>query len=322
MNSPRISVILPVYNCEKYLSKCLESLMAQTIREIEIIAVNDSSDDGSLAILEKYKVADSRINVITQENGGAGKARNTGLDAAKGEYISFLDADDFFEPNMLEEAYNAAVVHNADFSAYKCDFFEENNEGKYAFNYQKWTLRTEHLPPYAPFCYRQFTSNVFRVFVGWAWDKLFKHEFIRKNNIRFQEQRTTNDLLFVFSAIVLAKRIVVVPKILIHQRRNLNDSLSKTREKSWDNFYKALIALREVLRNNCIYNELEKDYINYAFHFCLWNYKTLEESTQKLLGEALRNGWFKELGIDNKPESYFLGTNSKNDYLLYKRIIE
>ena len=104
------------------------------------------------------------------------------------------------------------------------------------------------IPPYHPFNHRQMTGNVFKVFVGWAWDKLFLKEFVDKYHLTFQEQRTSNDLLFVFSAVVLAKKISVVPMVLAHQRRDAKDSLSKTREYSWDCFYRALMALRDRLR--------------------------------------------------------------------------
>lgn len=91
----------------------------------------------------------------------------------------------------------------------------------------------QELPPYAPFGRRQMTDNIFKVFVGWAWDKLFLKSFVDEKNLTFQEQRTSNDLLFVFSAVALAKKIAVTDKILAHQRRDAKDSLSKTREKSW-----------------------------------------------------------------------------------------
>jgi|GEM_PF-465458 len=314
----KVSVIIPVYNAEQYLRQCLDSVVAQTLEDIEIITVNDGSTDGSLTILEEYVALDPRIRVITQENGGAGRARNAGMDAANGDYLSFLDADDFFEPNMLEEAYKAAVSDNADVSAFKSDSYYEDED---RFAYEKWTLLMEHVPPYLPFNYRQLTTNVFRTFIGWAWDKIFKREFVQKHGLRFQEQRTTNDLLFVYSAILLAKRITVVPEILAHQRRTSKDSLSKTREKSWDNFYNALFALRETLIDNNIHDELEKDFINYALHFTIWNYKTLAKPTQKLMGNAIRSGRFIELGIHGKPESYFSDNSERKDYLLYKAIM-
>ena len=135
------------------------------------------------------------------------------------------------------------------------------------------------------------TGNVFKVFVGWAWDKLFLKEFVDKYHLTFQEQRTSNDMLFVFSAVALAKKISVVPVVLAHQRRDAKDSLSKTRENSWDCFYHALTALRDKLREEGLYEELEKDYINYALHFSLWNYNTLSEPTKTKLKEKLKSEW-------------------------------
>ena len=149
------------------------------------------------------------------------------------------------------------------------------------------------------------TGNVFKVFVGWAWDKLFLKEFVDKYHLTFQEQRTSNDLLFVFSAVVLAKKISVVPMVLAHQRRDAKDSLSKTREYSWDCFYRALMALRDRLREEGLYEELERDYINYALHFSLWNYNTLSEPTKTKLKDKLRGEWFRELGVEGKSKDYF-----------------
>ena len=156
---------------------------------------------------------------------------------------------------------------------------------------------------------------MFKVFVGWAWDKLFLKEFVDKHHLTFQEQRTSNDLLFVFSAVVLAKKISVVPMVLAHQRRDAKDSLSKTREYSWDCFYHALMALRDRLREENLYKELEKDYINYALHFSLWNYNTLSEPTKTKLKDKLRGEWFRELGIEGKSKDYFYNKQEFEQYL-------
>ena len=106
MEEIKVSVIIPVYNAEEHLEQCLDSILCQTLKEIEIICVDDGSKDSSPAILAEYAKKDNRVRVIRQENGGAGKARNTGLSAAKGKYLSFLDADDFSQPEMLEKAFN------------------------------------------------------------------------------------------------------------------------------------------------------------------------------------------------------------------------
>lgn len=310
----KVSVIIPVYNVENYLRQCLDSVIGQTLKEIEIICVNDSSTDDSLKILNEYAEKDARMKVLSQENAGAGAARNRGMDAATGKYLSFLDSDDFFEPDMLEKAYELAEQDQADFVVYKSDQYHTEKD---EFVPVKWVVREKEIPPYHPFHRRQMTDNVFKVFVGWAWDKLFLREFVEKYELRFQEQRTSNDMLFVFSAVALAKKIAVVPEVLAHQRRDAKDSLSKTRENSWRCFYDALIALKNKLVKEGLYAELEKDYINYALHFTLWNYNTISEPTKTKLKNVLEGEWFRELGIAGKNEDYFY---NKKEYKQYKEI--
>lgn len=307
-----VSVIIPVYNAERYLRQCLDSVAGQTLKEIEILCIDDGSGDSSPEILDEYRKRDDRFIIIRQNNAGAGAARNKGLDISKGKYLSFLDADDFFEPDMLEKAVAVAEADQSDYVVFKSDQYMTEQD---AFNYPKWVFQEQHIPPYRPFTYRQLTRNIFRVFVGWAWDKLYLREFVLEHGLRFQEQRTSNDLLFVFSALFIAKRISVCTDILAHQRRDSGDSLSKTREKSWQCFYDALIALRERLISEGKYKELEKDFINYALHFTLWNYTSLAEPTKSKLYDKLTAEWLDDLGITGKPEEYF---TEKKDYSQYK----
>ena len=308
----QVSVIIPVYNAEQYLEKCIGSITAQTLEDIEILCVDDGSTDGSLVLLKKLQAADGRIRVITPPNGGAGAARNTGLRHAAGKYLSFLDADDFFEPNMLEEAVAAAEQYSAEMVVFNSDQYHMDTD---SFAEVPWVLRKRDIPPYMPFTYRQLTDNVLKTFVGWAWDKLFLREFVLEQEIRFQEQRTTNDMLFVFTALVSAKRIAVVDKVLAHQRRGSSESLSVTRERSWHCFYDALTALRSRLEQQDIFWELEQDYINYALHFCLWNLNTLAEPTHSLLADKLRKEWFEALQIAGKPDAYFYEKDEYDQYL-------
>lgn len=317
MTDIKVSVIIPVYNVEKYLRQNLASIANQTLKEIEVICVDDGSTDSSFEIVKEYAEKDPRFIAVSQENGGAGAARNNGLRRARGKYLSFLDSDDFFDEKMLEEAYNKAEETKADFVVFQSDqYYEETKE----FKDVSWTLRYAELPPYQPFGRRSMTDNVFKVFVGWAWDKLYNREFVLNNNLWFQEQRTSNDMLFVFSAVAIAKRIAYVEKgkVLAHQRRNNKDSLSNTREKSWDCFYKALLALRQRLVDEGIYKELEKDYINYALHFSLWNLNTLAEPTYSKLYDRLKNEWWQELGVAGKDRDYFY---NKKEYEQFEKIM-
>ena len=317
MTDIKVSVIIPVYNVEKYLRQNLDSVANQTLKDIEVICVDDGSTDSSFEIVKEYAEKDPRFIAVSQENGGAGAARNNGLRRARGKYLSFLDSDDFFDERMLEEAYNKAEETKADFVVFRSDqYYEETKE----FKNVSWTLRYAEIPPYQPFGRRAMTDNVFKVFVGWAWDKLYNREFVLNNNLWFQEQRTSNDMLFVFSAVAIAKKIACVEKdkILAHQRRNNKDSLSNTREKSWDCFYKALLALKQRLVDEGIYKELEKDYINYALHFSLWNLNTLAEPTYSKLYDKLKNEWWQELGVAGKDKGYFY---NKKEYEEFEKIM-
>lgn len=314
----KVSVIIPVYNVEKYLKQNLKSITQQTLKEIEIICVDDGSTDSSYKIIEEFAANDSRVIPVKQANGGAGAARNNGLRRARGKYLSFLDSDDFFEPNMLEEAYKKAEETKADFVVFNSDqYYEDSNEYKSV----PWVVRYAELPPYQPFGRRAMTDNIFKVFVGWAWDKLYNRKWVLENDLWFQEQRTSNDMLFVFSSIAIAKRIAYVEKdkILAHQRRNNKSSLSNTREKSWDCFYNALCALRDRLKAEGIYKELEKDYINYALHFALWNLNTLAEPTHQKLFDKLKDEWWKDLGVEGKDKDYFY---NKKEFEQYEKLFK
>ena len=141
---------------------------------------------------------------------------------------------------------------------------------------------------------------------------------MQQHNIWFQEQRTSNDLLFVFTALLVAKRIAVVDKVLAHQRRGGSESLSVTREKSWHCFYDALNALKKRMEDEDIFWELEKDYVNYALHFALWHLNSLAEPTHQLLQDKLCNEWFAALGIVGKPESYFY---NRKEYAQFKSLM-
>ena len=313
---PNISVILPIYNASSCIEETLNYILSQTFTDYEVICVDDGSTDNTLEVLKEYEKKDNRIKVISQSNGGAGKARNTGLDNSTGDYLAFLDADDLYDPDMLSKAYSKAIEGNADLVVWKCDRYNDTTK---EYSPTPWTLREKDLPPYRPMYYRNFTDNVFKVFVGWAWDKLFKRDYILENHLRFQEIRTSNDMLFTFMGVVLAKRIEIVPEVLAHHRVNDMSSLSNTRDRSWDCFYQALTALRDSLKEHNLYNELEQDYINYALHFSLWHLDTIQGEKREVLFTALKDKWFKDLGVEGRPEEYFY---IKHEYQKYQKIKE
>ncbi len=321
MQSPKVSVIIPVYNTEKYLHKCLDSVINQTLKDIEIICVDDGSTDGSLGILREYEKKDPRVRVFTQPNINAGAARNNGLSHAAGEYLSFLDADDFFEANMLEDAYCRAKDKNAEIVVFRCDhYFSETGEYKLVM----WSVRPDLFPTHDPFSGEDVTKDFFKAFTGWAWDKLILHTFVEENNLRFQEQRTTNDLFFSFYALAKSKRITFLDKVLVHHRTTLEESLQSTRERSWDCFYNALVMLYQALNDAGLYEHYKRDFINYFVHFSLWNINSLSWPTQELAFYMLKTTWAKEFHIAQYDTSYFYNKNEYQEFcsILNKQYLE
>lgn len=309
---PCVSVIVPVFNRELVIEECLQSVLGQSLEHIEVICIDDGSTDGSLRILKELAIKDARLRIIQQENQGAAAARNRGMQEAQGRYLSFLDADDVFDEDMLLLATAEAERSKADFVVFRSDRFVDDFEQRSPI---PWSLRSEWLPKRGPFAWRDIKGNTFKAFIGWAWDKLFRREFIERHGLRFQEQRTTNDMLFVFSALVLARRISVVGEVLAHQRRSTEGTLSVTREESWDCFYHALVALRDRLRKEELYEDLEVDFINYALHACLWNVETLEEPARSMLLAQLEGEWLEDLGIAGKEPGYFQDEDEYQRYI-------
>lgn len=312
----KVSVIIPVYNVEKYLEECLDSIINQTLKEIEIICIDDGSTDSSLNVLENYKKKDKRIIVLQQQNLGAGAARNKGLDLARGKYLSFLDADDFFELTMLEKAYNKCEMDNAEICVFRSMEFDNKSKKSQLI---PWTIRKRFLPSNIPFSSKKAAKYIFQVFNGWAWDKLYNRKFIQFNKLEFQEIRTTNDAYFVFMANVLADKITILNDILAYHRVNTKTSLSVTREKSWDCCYKAIVAIKRNLIKQDLYNVFKQSYINWALHFCIWNACTLKGNSKKYLLNALSEKYFEELGFKNYLSDFYY---DKNEYAIYQEILK
>lgn len=312
---PRISVILPVYNVDRYLEKCMDSILNQTFDDFELICIDDGSTDTSLSILKEYANKDLRITIIIQKNQGAGVARNKGIDIAKGKYLSFLDADDYIEATMLQKMYEQCEQHNAQIGICKAYFYDNvTSEVKPC----TFSVRSHEIPDKECFSCEEIKSSPFHALMGWAWDKLYLKEFVIEYKLRFQEQRTTNDMYFVFMSLLYAKRISIIDEYLYYQRRNVSNSLSSTRYKSWECFYYALIKIKEEMEDKELYSKYEQSFSNYALHSCLWNLESLPMDIAEKLYNKLINEWFDKLNINGHDDNYF---ENKNEYKKYLEII-
>jgi glycosyltransferase involved in cell wall biosynthesis len=226
---PKVSVVVPVYNAELYLAQALDSLVNQTLREIEIITVNDGSTDGSRKILEEYAQRDKRVVVIDQANAGVGRAINAGIDAAQGEYLAHMDSDDYISLRMLEDLYGIAKKHDLDLAI--------SNFYKFSGSYEtfKSTEFRFHVNPY--FYNRVFAPDDFlnkdsNYLVGFAWcqtwSTLYRREFLDEHGIRWNEKvRAYNDLGFWFQTRSLAKRLMYVDRAYYFYRQdNVNSTIN------------------------------------------------------------------------------------------------
>lgn len=260
MSSPKVSVIVPVHNAEKYLEQCLNSILGQTLKDIEVICVNDKSTDGSAAILDSYAANEPRLRVLQSPGLGAGGARNIGLESAQGKYLSFLDADDFFEPDMLESAVAKAEEDQSDIVVYGSWLYDTMRQ---ANRQAKWMLNTECLPEGRPFAPSEIADCLFNVFGNYTWNKLFRTSLVRERGVLFQEISRTNDLFFTCTALTQADLISVIDKIFVHYRIATPTSLQSTNDRDPLSFLKAFDALHVFLEFNDLLPQYEESFDNH-----------------------------------------------------------
>ena len=211
-----VSVIIPVYNVEQYLEECLDSAVNQTLHDIEIICINDGSTDLSPEILEKYRVTDSRITVLDQENRGISAARNRGLQIARGEYIAFLDSDDRLEPEALELLVDTARKNDAEIVVFQRDIFYETEElAEKHFSTLNTVDRVSDVCTGVTFIRQSKDANTYNVAV---WHALWRRDLLEKNGISFMEGIIHEDYLFSFQTYMAAARVIQIPDILYHSR--------------------------------------------------------------------------------------------------------
>ncbi|WP_372519739.1 glycosyltransferase family 2 protein [Candidatus Ruminimicrobiellum ovillum] len=276
MDNVKVSIIIPVYNVEQYLRQCLDSVVNQTLKDIEIICIDDGSSDSSLEILHEYSSKDSRIKIITQQHEGAGAARNKGLAVANGKYLSFLDSDDFFETDMLEQLYNCSEKYNTDIVICKSNTFDNGNIK------EQNNIKDKLLPNKEVFSSLDIPKYAFQFHMGWCWDKLYKTSFIKEKGICFQNIRRHNDAFFAHISMINAERIYVLNKRLVYYRKNRNASITQANIKKDEYIFLCKDMLKEIknyLIKNNLFEIFKQSYVNYcmftvAEHFKLLSFKT------------------------------------------------
>ena len=310
--NPQISVIIPIYNCEKYIKECLSSLIKQTFKNFEIICINDGSNDDTLKILKKFEAKDERIIIFNQNNSGPGIARNVGMKKSKGEYLMFLDSDDIFKKTMLEELFIKIKENDSDVVICNSQNFEKKKWWKKF--YEKNYLINDNIIKQKTFSSLDIEKDFFNLFIWWPWDKLFKRKYIENLGIEYQNLKSSEDLFFVAASVITAKKISYLDKILINHRIGIKNSVSNSRQKSWDNFYYALKGLKKFIKEKGLYKRFKQDFINYVASFSIWQLENINGISFELLYKKIKNEWWNEFEVTKYEKNYFY-----NQYL-YKNI--
>lgn len=251
----KVSVVIPIYNVEKYLNKCLDSVISQSYKNLEIILVNDGSKDGSKQICEKYKRIDKRIVLINQENGGLSDARNKGIQIATGEYITFIDSDDYIHKDMIKELIYNAINTDADISicGYKT-VFEDLKTDDLLTDVDIQIINSEEL---INNFYNKFSLNIIV-----AWAKIYKRSLFE--DIRYPKGKIHEDEFIAHRLVYISKKIVYTPKKMYYYRINPNSITGKK-------FNKKRLDKIEALENRLNFSKekkLESLYINTLCFYC------------------------------------------------------
>ena len=315
---PKVSVIVPIYNVEKYLEKCINSLLSQTLEDIQIILVNDGSKDNSGNIAKECeKNNKNRIIYVEKENGGLSDARNYGLKYATGDFIAFLDSDDYIEKNAYEEMYNKAIEENADYV--ECDFIWEFPN----------KIRVDKQYPYKN---KKEMLSFVRVV---AWNKLIKRQLITDNNLEFPKGLRYEDVEFTYKLIPFINKFAYVDKPFIHYVQR-EGSIANVQNERTAEIFTVLDNVIEFYKKNNIYeeyrDELEYNYARYLLCSSLKRMCKIKDKTirEKLLTESWKRlnsnfpNWKENVILKtvNTGKNKYMRTVNKSTYKIYSKILE
>ena len=294
VESIKVSVVMPIYNAYGFLRPALDSVLSQTLREIEVICIDDGSTDKSLEIIKEYQKADARVRIITENNAGPAIARNKGLLRARGEYVIFLDADDFYEPTLLEELYSLSVKESLDIAIAKYDIYN-NKKGTYEDNVK--VVHGEIFERGAVVSKNEFPDQILLSTTGNVWNKLFNREFLVKKELSFHpDLRVFEDVYFVMSALSLAARIGKVQSILIHHRVYSEQARNKLFRKYHKQFPLIYTSLKEFMMHNGVYAPLSQSFLNLSANRCYKIYNLLGRDARAHLWDSLHDEYAESLG--------------------------
>ncbi len=294
MKKEKISVVVPIYNAETFLEKCLTSIVNQTYKDLEIILINDGSTDSSLAICEKYTKSDQRIKLINQENKGVSTARNRGIEESTGKYIIFIDADDYIELNMFEVLATEMFEYDVDMTM--CGYKKVDIAGNILFESKALVEK-------------YFDEEVFRqyLFEGDYYreilcNKLFKTDIIKKNNIRFREDIHINEtIIFILDFVIYSRKFIYENKLLYNYVYHKNSALNSKFNLKKLSVLSSYVRLLEYDLSESIKNKIKYKYLyeGYAFAYKLKKIKVDNSDLKQNLKE-FKEKYYSDIKNDSE----------------------
>ncbi len=312
VDCPKISFIVPAYNASAYITECIESILNQTLSEIEIICVDDGSTDATPEIIEEYAKYDKRITLLRQQNSYAGTARNKGIGVARGEYISFVDSDDKIDLDFGQKMYDEATRTNADVIASPLKAWY----GKKSFTKMSFWLVEKYLPSNLPFNYKDIPQHILTFTPGGPGGKFFNRKFIIDNDIKFLQIKRSEDFYFILYSIAVAERISVIKEPLYYYRQNNASSLESTKDNTPTLFWEANMLFKQKISALEHFDVIKQSYINNTLNRVAFNFNAVNSASGfSQIFEEIKKVWHEELELDQHPREYFYDKNNY-DYLV------
>ncbi len=300
-----VSLVIPVYNAGKYLRKCLDSILAQTYADLEIVCVNDGSTDNSYEILKEYANIDRRVKVFSKENEGRGaaSARNLGLDNVTGEYVQFLDSDDFFEPDMVECLVAKAMETGADVVICRGQIFDDEKQcvtGKLSHP------DLQYAPDGEVFNWKDCPEYICEIADNYAWNKLFRRKLLVDNNLSFTPIPISDDQDISMIAPIVAERVAVIDRAFINYRTGTGTSQCDSQTRHPEAAYEGTYSVVKRLRKMGVYEDVKQSYLNVSIRLMREYFDRMTELDKlRFLYEKYKNEIFPMLGASNLPLGYF-----------------
>lgn len=304
LNETLVSIIMPVHNRQEYVDQAITSVRCQSHSNLEIILVDDGSTDGASDILAIHAGQDSRVRVITQSCSGAGRARNVGLAAASGAYCMFLDSDDWFDVDMVQDLLWKAISCESDITVCEARAWSETQQ-RYLWDYP---IKLPKVVSAECFCVADIPGDIFRFCASAVWVKLYRSDFLRKFGLEFQELPNSNDVYFNLLTLALASRITIVKKSLVTYRRDTGSSLQDNKGSNHaTHWLTALHATKNALQTNGLWDQVREAFCEQVIIHAEFNFRTvLDREAAHKLWQATRGATFQRLGFGPQQHTLVL----------------